>query len=162
MWIWSWKKSRGQLSDLVDSVTRHMQWAILCQKEAKNMSLMIKCGHCVYIAAAPAHARSVAIIVRADILPLVSRVVYGERYMYIDFGFTTAEAKISTMRVGSCHLPTDGGHHTVEEFSSILPSLEEHALQRGGRTVQVWGFEANMQLGRRLSNAAVGRRLEDL
>jgi len=157
-------KSRSQISDLVDQVTRHVKWHILSMQEAAmepdNVSDSISGGHCVYIAKAPARGRSVAIVVHADLARLATNVVDGERYMYIGFSFKTEEARIPTMRVGSCHLPPEGGHHTSEEFSSILQNVE-HAMQLGHRAVQIWCCDANVHLGRRHDGDGVGRKIED-
>lgn len=151
LWIWRWNvrmKSRGQISDLVDRVTRHVKWHILCLQEAamemENVVDVIFGGHCVYIAKAPSYGRSVAIVVDVELAPLVTKVVYTERYMHIDLSFKTEEAR-TTMRVGCCHLPPEGGHHTAEEFSSILQSVEE-AMQLGRRTVQCLGIRRQHSL----------------
>lgn len=166
LWIWSWNlqmKGIGQIPDLVDRNTRHVKWYILCLQEAamelENVVDMIPGGHCVYIAKAPSHVRSVAMVVRADIVRLITKVVYGERYMYIDFGSKTEEAIIPTLRLGMCHLPPEGGHHTAEEFSSILQSVEE-AMQLGRRAVQIWGFDTNIHMGRRHEGEQVGSSVE--
>lgn len=70
-------------------------------------------GDCIYIGAAPVRGELVAMSVIAELLPLVTRVHHGERFMYIDFGFKTAEARVPTMRVGTCHMPPEGGHNTA-------------------------------------------------
>lgn len=58
--------------------------------------------------------------------------------MFVDLGFATVEFRIPTMRIGTAHLPQEGAHHNLEEYSSILHQLAQHGLQRGRRTVQIY------------------------
>lgn len=75
--------------------------------------------------------------------------------MYVDFGFDLAEARPSTMRMGSA--PATAGTTTRRSSAKCcIPWMRTRSREGGARSA-LWGVGANMQLDDRLF-VAIGTR----
>lgn len=141
-------KSLAQLPDLVDSLTRHVAWEILCLQQAamedRDSIMYTAAGDAIYITSAPEHGRSLAIAVRSRLLPCLRHAHCHGRYMCVDFAFQNGETRIAKMRVGNAHLPPQGGSHSEEECPTVVQEIESNGLNLGRRSLSMWGIETHV------------------
>jgi len=136
-------KTMGQLGGLFAVASRIFGWSATAPQEAafedESSTLFLPSGDVVYIAAARGHSRSVAVPIRADWVPYLERVGYGDRFCYVDLSFRTEAFCMKRMRVGSVHLPP-------ESFNT--PRANSSRCSAGGRKRIACSFGAWMQARR--------------